>query len=128
MLSFVFNAGRATFPYLRGEMYTHEYHEQITLASLTGAGNAALYSMVAYLVPAPGGVLLAAVSIGGYLVFDYGQTLYKEYQDSKRLTKEDLAMLGIEIESVLGPDKYSIFEPEPDEISVLWPKLTKAAF
>lgn len=125
LLSFAFDAGEATFQYMRGEMYTHEYREQITRAALTGAGTAALYSVVAYLVPAPGGVLLAAVSIGGYLVFDYGQTLYKEYQDGKRLTKEDLAMLGIEIESVLdpGPDKYSIFEPEPDEVSVLWPKL-----
>lgn len=134
LFCFALDSGIATFQYMRGNKYAPEYREKLAEAALSGAvaaggvwAGSAVAPVLAYLVPVPGGLVVAAVSIGATMVFDVGHTLYKKHQESKLLTREDLAALGIKIESVLEPelDKYTIFEPETEKNSILEPELDR---
>ncbi len=134
LLCFALEGGSATFQYMRGNMYAPEYREKLAEAALSGATTAAelwvaqaVTPVLAHLIPVPGGLVVAAVSIGATMVFDVGKSLYKKNRESKMLTREDLAVLGIEIDSVLEPelDKYTIFEPETEKNSILEPELDK---
>lgn len=102
LLVFGIDGGIATYSYVKGDINFPEYEEKLWDAAIKGTAVGSCTAVTVFLGAAPAGPVVAAVSVGAYLITDQVVTVWRENQKRKFLTVEDLKAWGFELDSVLA--------------------------
>lgn len=108
LLVFSLEAGVAGYQYLKGDIYKPEFERKVMDAAVKGSTVGGCTAVAVFLGATPGGVVVLGVGIGAYFIADAALTEWHRHEDAKYLNRDDIAHLGIEIDSVLD------MKPDPD--------------
>jgi len=99
--SFAFDAGDATYGFLKGDMFRPEFERKIADAAVVG-GTVGTGTGVAIAMGAgPAGWVVLAIGVGGYFITDLAVQQWHKTQDRKYITQDDLAIFGIEAKETI---------------------------
>ena len=104
MLTFVTDAGIATFRFLEGETWPMEFRQELEYAAIRGGVVGTCVAVSVVLGAAPGGWIVLAVGIGAYVVTDLAIKIWECHLDKQYLTMKDLKAFGIAPNSILEPN------------------------
>lgn len=98
---FSIDSGIATYQYLSGDLFTHEYKEKIVRSAINGTAIGGATAVAVLLGANPAGLVVAGVAFGTYLIVDKTLDAYHEITDRYIFTPEDLQLFGLRVDSIL---------------------------
>ncbi len=94
-------SGIAYYDFLKGNIYRNEFNQKVIESAIKGGAVGGSEALVMFLLPTPQGLILLGAGVGAYIIVDKAIGTYKYYKEKHFLNASDLAVYGIEIDSVL---------------------------
>jgi len=101
ILVFTVEAGAATYEYVSGNCFAPEYERRVADAAVKGLAVVGATAVAVFLGVAPGGFVVLGIGVGTYILSETLLQKWHESQDRKFLTRDDLAVFGIQLQSPL---------------------------
>ncbi len=114
ILIIAIDGGIASYQYLKGDILKPEFQEKMVDAAIKGAAVGTAVGVAVFLGATPGGFIVMGVSIGIYYLADECVALWRENQEKKYLTINDLSAYGINLDTILDLPKEDIFSTSID--------------
>lgn len=101
IIVFAAESAFAIYQYMNGDIFKPEFERKLADASIKGGAVAGGTAVAVLLGSNPAGWIVAGIGVGSYFISDAALTVWHESQDAKYINRDDLAVFGIEIDSVL---------------------------